>query len=334
MQQKITMPTPPPTDPVRDANRSSPILAPREGVLIVNTRSRQGREQFEPVQTLLREGGITLRATYPLDNPSDLKSVLQRCVAEGARLVIVGGGDGSYRVAANVLVHTDVVLGVLPLGTVNDFARNLNILPNIQAACKVIVEGHTEDIALGKANETYFVITASLGFSAQTQHALTPLLKKVFGRFGYLMASLKVLRRARPLEITVRSEQGEEHLQVMQAGVIHGHSWMGGKCEIPGIDLESGRLAFYAVPPQPGFAYLRLARRLMRWQFFHTPGLRAFKTQEVTIQTRFPQPTVLDGDLEGETPVRFHIVPHALRVCVPKDFHLVNNRPPAVRTEP
>src|SRR5262249_21777849 len=144
--------------------------------------------------------------------------------------------------------------------------------------------------------------------------------KKAFGPFGYAVAGALALRRLRNLDITHHSEQGEERLVAVQVGVINGHSWMGGAVEIPGVDLESGRLAFYAVPPQGGAAFLRLLVNLLRRRFFHTPGLRAFTTHDMTLQTPTPRRLVLDGDLCGETPVRFRVLHDALRVCVSADF--------------
>src|SRR5262249_49854638 len=161
----------------------------------------------------------------------------------------------------------------LPLGTVNDFARNLSIEPTLEAACKAISQGYVARIDLGQANDRYFVITASLGFSALTQHVLTPRQKKRLGPFGYVVASILPLRHLRDFHITVQSEHGEERLSVMQAGVINGHSWLGGAFEIPGVDLETDKLAFYALPHESrsGLALLRIVYNLRNGRFFQTP---------------------------------------------------------------
>jgi diacylglycerol kinase (ATP) len=301
------------------AVRPENACTPQSAVLIVNTRARRGQEWFAQAQDCLRAHGVEITASHALKDPSRLPDLVEESIAHGAKLVVVGGGDGSFRSVAGHFAHKDVALGVLPLGTVNDLARNLGIADNVEAACAVIAEGHTAQIDLGQANDDYFLITASLGFSAQTQHALSPALKKVFGPMGYLVASVLALRRLRDLKIILKGES-EECVVVLQAGVVNGHSWMGGKLEIPGVNLESGRMAFYAVPPQSGISFLHLVRNLMRNRFFHTPGLRAFTTKDITISTETPQPLVLDGDLCGETPVHLHVVPEALTVCVPRGF--------------
>ena len=292
---------------------------PQKAVLIVNTKARRGQKWFARSQDCLHASGVEITASHAVKDPSRLPDLVQESIAHGAKRIVIGGGDGSFRSVAGYFAHKDISLGVLPLGTVNDLARNLGIEDNVEAACKVIAEGHTAQIDLGQANDDYFLITASLGFSAQAQHTLSPALKKAFGPLGYLVASVLALRRLRDLKITLHQER-EECLVALQAGVVNGHSWMGGKFEIPGVTLESGRMAFYAVPPQSDLSFLHLMRNLMRNRFFHTPGLRAFTTREITLCTETRQPLVLDGDLCGETPVHLRLVPNALTVCVPSGF--------------
>jgi diacylglycerol kinase (ATP) len=294
--------------------------AQRSAALIVSTGSRHGQEWFDSGRRLLDESGVTIESATKVDRPGGLRDSVEQAVKAGSKLVIIGGGDGSLRTAASVLSHTDVTLGVLPLGTVNDFARNLGIEPTLEAACKVISEGRTALIDVGRANDEVFLITASCGLSALTQTSLTPRLKKVLGPLGYLVASLIAWRRLRHLHVTLEHDGKTERMTVTQAGVINGHSWMGGRCEIPAVDLESGRLAFYAVPPQTNLAYFRIARHVRQGRFFDTPGLVAFTTKDISLLTKRHYPMVLDGDLCGKTPVRLRVDHEALRVCVGPDF--------------
>lgn len=289
-------------------------------VLIVNAKARTGEMALAQARERLLEERVRLQAVHPIKDPAYLPDAIKESLKEGANIVVIGGGDGSLRTAAGILAHTEAALGVLPLGTVNDFARNLGIDADMDAACRVIAAGHIAEVDVGQANEEIFLITASMGFSSETQRNLSPGLKKALGPLGYFAASVLALRQLRDLQIAVRSEHGEETLRVLQAGVINGHYWMGGAVEIPGVNLMEEHLAFYAFPPQHWTSVLRVARSLKQGMFFQTPGLRAFTTREVTLQTRTPQPLVLDGDLCGQTPVRFRILPAALRVCVPEAF--------------
>ncbi len=310
----------PPTK-ASEAEQSTPTeVALRPATLIVNTKSRRGKEWYQPTVDCLKTQGVELQDAHELEDPSKLTDVIKSDLKAGAKLIIIGGGDGTFRTAAGLLAHTDATLGVLPLGTVNDFARNLGIEANVEAACKVIAEGHTALIDIGRANEEPFIITASLGFSAQSQLSLKPQLKKMCGPFGYLLASVLAYRSLRNLKITFRHDETEECIDALQAGVIKGHYWMGGKVEIPGVDLAVDKFAFYAIPARHRRSFLNMAMNVKHGRIFHMPDMRAFLTDDVTIETPTPQPLVLDGDLCGQTPVRLRVDCAALRVCAAPGF--------------
>ena len=288
--------------------------------LIVNAKARTGQQAFEQARDCLKTSGVTLQDACALEDPSKLSDVVRGHLRSGVKRILIGGGDGTLRTAAGLLAHTDATMGVIPLGTVNDFARNLHIEPTVEAACKVIADGHSCAVDIGQANDDFFIITASLGFSAQSQLSLKPNLKKMFGPFGYFVASLLALRQLRDLKVTVRHAEGDECLDALQVGVIKGHYWMGGKVEIPNVDLTTDCFAFYGVPARRHRSLVSMARHLRHGDFFHMPGLRAFSTADVTLETPTPQPLVLDGDLCGHTPVRLRVLCDALRVFVPTDF--------------
>ena len=290
----------------------------RHAVLIVNAKSRQGKDGFNTAKQTLQELGVTLKQTYDLTDPARLSRTVETSLREGADLLVIGGGDGSFRTVANRIARTDTTLGILPLGTVNDFARNLGIEATIETACRVIADGYTADVDLCRANDKHFLITASIGYSADTQAYLTSDLKRKFGPFGYLVAAIKAIRSIKPFAVTVKHAGGTERIESVQAGVISGHYWMGGAVSIPGITIDGGKLAFYSVAPQSGWELLKLYRSLKQRKFYKTPGLRAFRCEEVTLETPKPLKAVLDGDIEGETPLHLTVAANALRVCVPK----------------
>src|SRR5579872_2918457 len=182
---------------------SEALPAPRTATLIVNTRSRRGREWYEKSRDCLQASGIQIAAAQAITDPTHLADAVREAIERGARLVVVGGGDGTIRTTAGVLARTNATLGVLPLGTLNDFARNLEIPLDVAGACRIIAEGHVAAINLGLANDDYFLITASLGFSAMIQRALTPGLKRWFGGFAYLIASLIAWKKLRHFRIGV-----------------------------------------------------------------------------------------------------------------------------------
>src|SRR5579863_9157208 len=113
---------------------ATPEPTGRIATLIVNARARRGAERFAQARECLEASGVRIEAARALEVPEHLPDVLGASIDSGATLVVIGGGDGSLRCVAGILAETNTVLGVLPLGTVNDFARNLGIEPNIEVA--------------------------------------------------------------------------------------------------------------------------------------------------------------------------------------------------------
>src|SRR5690349_3836478 len=96
-------------------------------ILIVNTRSRHGARRFQLARNALARKGLQLEAARLVSDPATLAQALAEAVGQGSTFVILGGGDGTVSAGASALAYSDAKLGILPLGTANDFARTLDI---------------------------------------------------------------------------------------------------------------------------------------------------------------------------------------------------------------
>src|SRR3712207_6713326 len=119
----------------------------RRAALIVNTRSRTGERTFFRALDRLQDLGVILGPTYAVRDPVRLPETVRDVLdGSGYRLLILGGGDGSVSSVVDFLAHHQVVLGLLPLGTANDFARTLDIPSDIEGACQTIAAGKMVDV--------------------------------------------------------------------------------------------------------------------------------------------------------------------------------------------
>src|SRR3712207_5363830 len=186
-------------------------LTSRRAALIVNTRSRSGERTFFEALDRLQEMGVPLGATYAIRDPVRLPETVREVLDDGSdyRLLVLGGGDGSVSSVVDFLANREVALGLLPLGTANDFARTLGIPSDIAGACETIANGKVVDVDLGLAGENYYVNVASVGLGVGTTRALSPWLKRSAGPLAYPVAAVKAFLNHEPFSARLTFPDGD-----------------------------------------------------------------------------------------------------------------------------
>ena len=128
---------------------------------------------------------------------ANVQTLARSAIAEGATVVVAGGGDGTVNAIASVVVGTDVVLGVLPLGTRNHFAKNLGLPVEIDGALRSLAAGKTTSVDVGAVNDRIFVNNSGLGLYPDVVHSRERRHKQgAFGWTAALGASVKALFRS------------------------------------------------------------------------------------------------------------------------------------------
>src|SRR3954470_24623392 len=184
------------------------IRTHRQTALVVNVRSRRGRRHYETVRRQLRAAGLNLVDAQPVAHPAQLPDTLARAVNSGVDLIVVGGGDGTVSEATHQLAHRDVCLGVLPLGTTNNFARSLGLPLDLPGALRILTEGKVADVDLGHVAGRHFANLTSLGLSVQVATHVPHHLKRILGRAAYPVTALALLPRHRPFTARLHITSG------------------------------------------------------------------------------------------------------------------------------
>jgi diacylglycerol kinase (ATP) len=142
--------------------------------LIVNARSRTGEKAFDRASRLLSSLGVHVGTSYALSDPTRLAETVRKSILEGHDPIILGGGDGSVSSTVDFLANHHATLGLLPLGTANDFARTLQIPPGLEEACETIARGKVVDVDLGLVEENFYVNVSSVGLGVEVTRSLSP----------------------------------------------------------------------------------------------------------------------------------------------------------------
>ena len=289
---------------------------PREAVLIVNVHSRRGEALFKDAKAMLEEAGLRLIAAHAVKEPERLQETVRGAVADGAPMVIVGGGDGSLSGTVDELVGKDCVFGVLPLGTANSFARTLGIPLDLEGAVAAISGGRRRRIDLGMIDRDYFVNAASLGLSPRIGETVPHKLKRYLGRVGYLLWAIKCSIGFRAFRLTLEDGVKRRNMWATEVRILNG-PYHGGVELSDQADVDTGDIVIQAVV---GRSHARLA---WDWyaKFFKLRDRDAqteeFRGKAFRIETRPPQRISIDGEVLASTPVTVQVAAGAVEVAVP-----------------
>jgi diacylglycerol kinase (ATP) len=295
----------------------------RLAALIVNTRSRSGERAFFQALDRLQELGVTLGPTYAVRDPVRLPETIRDILEDGSeyRVLILGGGDGSVSSVVDFLAHRDVTLGLLPLGTANDFARTLEIPGDIEQACQTIAHGKVVDVDLGLARDNYYVNVASTGLSVKVTQALSSRLKKI-GALAYPMAAIRAFFEHEPFSARLTFPDGDqepvEYGRLLHLAVGNGRFYGGGIVVAPEASIDDRRLDVLAIELGRPRTLLGVARYLKSADFIRMEGVHHHRTERVRLETDPELPINIDGEVVTSTPQDFAVDHNALKVIVPR----------------
>ncbi len=245
----------------------------------------------------------------------------RKAVQGGVQVVAAGGGDGTINAVASVLAGTDVALGVLPLGTLNHFAKDLGIPQSLDEAIRNVAEGRRVQVDVGAVNDRMFLNNSSLGLypdivrhREKQQHRL--------GRGKWTAAAwatFAALRRYPFLNVKLAVD-GAEHARVTPFVFIGNNEYtMEGWSIGARQHLDRGKLSLY-VAQRPGrLGLLRFGLRALCGTLAQERDFDVMLSEELDIATRHRHLRVAtDGEVTiMKTPLRYRIMPAALTVIVP-----------------
>jgi diacylglycerol kinase (ATP) len=302
------------------ADLSAAIRERRRAALVVNTRSRRGQRLYPAILARLRAAGFDLLGCFPASRPGELGAGLTAAMDLQPDLLIAGGGDGSISEAARRLAYQDMALGVLPLGTTNNFARTLGLPLNPAAAIDVLLNGKVADVDLGQAGDIVFANLVSAGLSVYVAETVPHRLKRILGRAAYPLTALARLPRHQPFRATITAAGRHYTLDTHQLNIANG-SFHAGRPITRDASADDRLLLVYRLG---GPSRLSLVGATLRHavagarRSLAEPAFLA--VSELWLDTDPRMPFDVDGEIHGHTPARIALAAQALRVMVGPDF--------------
>lgn len=260
----------------------------------------------------------------------DARRLAAEAVAENFEIVVAAGGDGTVNEVVNGLAEAPdglgrVRLGVLPLGTVNVFARELKISPRMEEAWAVVKRGKTIPVDVpfaeyqqdGKPARRHCIQMAGAGLDARSIELVNWELKKKIGPFAYVVAGLKALCEKKP-RITARvnarpAEAASGELVLLGNGRFYGGTF----AIFPAAEWADGRLEVCVLPRANFWTLLRIAPQLLLTHRLPEKLVRRVSGEKVELTSDAPAAFELDGEWAGHLPASFGLEPQKLRVIVP-----------------
>lgn len=293
-------------------------LARRRIAVLVNGKSRRGRELFDTACTGLAAAGFTISAAHALRNPRLLGPTLDRLIAEGHDLIAVGGGDGTLALAAGKMAGKPLLMAVLPFGTANSFARTLGIEPEVLPAVDVIADGDLARADVVAVDDTHFINSATIGVPARIAEDIPPGLKRTLGRVGYLLYGCWKFLTLQPFTARIAIEGQPEIVEDVLEIRIGNGAFVGGLRVMDTADPESRDVVIQLVRGRYAAALAGVwAANLAGWRPARS-RVREIRAKAFTIDCTPCQPLSVDGETGQTTPVSVRVDPGALHVIVPK----------------
>ena len=281
-------------------------------------RGRAGRRQARILE-LLEQGGVDVEY-HASQSLGDLEAQVLQHVNDGAKRVVVAGGDGSVHEAVNGILRSDsdAALGVIPTGTGNDFAKACDIPLNWEHATRLLADriaaaGTPRKIDVGRFNDRYFANGAGIGFDARVTHVARSFLLPI-GDLVYLIAIFRTLFdgiASPPLQIVADDFTWEGPLTL--AAICNG-PWVGGMFHLaPMASNSDGKMELLIVDPVSRRRILTLLPKLMRGEHMHEPELIHRSVTTLRIKAESPMPSHLDGEVQlPQTDFELSVLPGAL----------------------
>ncbi|MEP7325902.1 MAG: diacylglycerol kinase family protein [Gemmatimonadota bacterium] len=296
-------------------------MTPRyQAIINGNAGGMASPDARETLTGLLTAAFPCCQLVFPAEG-DDVSALAKEAVAQGAVMVIAGGGDGTINAVASGLVHSECILGVLPLGTLNHFARDLKIPLELEPAVEVLSGGVVINVDTGSVNDRVFLNNSGLGLYPIVVELREGQQERGWSKWpAAAWATLKALARFPRLSLTV-TVAGKKIVRTTPIVFVGNNEYVLDGVQVPSrATLTNGVLCLYIPHPTGPFKLLWFSVRALFGRPRTGEDFDAMLVTECVIESRHRQLSIsIDGEVVRlATPLRYQVQPGALRVMAPR----------------
>lgn len=306
----------------RSGNAASSTGPARHAALIINASAGTGctDEWAQGMLDKFRSHAMEVTLTMARSG-AEIIATAKQAVADGVSLVIAGGGDGTQSAVASVLAGTEVVHGVLALGTLNHFARDLNIPVDLDAAIRTIAEGRVTRVDVGDVNGHIFINNSGLGIYPDLVRDRERQQRRL-GRgkwLAFALATLAIAKRFPFLDVRLRIDETEHNRRTPFVFIGNNQYRMEGFNIGVRERIDEGRLCLHMAHRTGRLGLLRLALHALTHRLAQASDFDMLNSTELFIATHKKRLRVAtDGEVTMmSSPLHYRIHRAALKVIVP-----------------
>ena len=270
--------------------------------------------KLDKVISLHQEAGYTI-VPYRITAGEDVGVALNDIKDGNYKYILIAGGDGTVDSVVNAMAKSGISLpiGILPVGTANDFSKFLGMPSDVEEACKQILSSEVKSVDLGSINDKYFVNVASTGLFTDVSQKTDVNLKNTIGKLAYYLKGLEELPNFRKLHVNILSKEvefdGEMYLLLVFNGATAGNFNLATKA-----DACDGLLDIIIFKAVQIYELLPLFIKVLKGEHLDSNKVLYFKTDYLRVECHEDIVTDIDGEKGPDFPLEIKCIKGGLKI--------------------
>jgi len=288
-------------------------------LFIVNPKAGNGKAL--KVSEKIQERMKFLKKDYEIaytKGPEDAITIAREASSFFNKIVSVGG-DGTLNEVINGIAGSRAILGVIPAGTGNDFAKTIYSSLNIDDILKTIIDGEVKSIDIGKCNNKYFINIASAGIDAEIAHRVQRVKKLLPGKLAYLNTLLKTLVTYKGINFNIKLDDVSFRANTLLITASNGKFYGGGMIPTPDADIKDGYFDVCHIKNLSKIKIIALLYKFLKGTHIQIKEVTIFKTKRLSIQANKNFIVNIDGETLETNEANFEINKEFINILLPRN---------------